>query len=315
MTAALLAGVLAVPGVASAQAAPPAPGDQTPQVGDRTLSYSDEDGTTSTLVARREGTQWRAEITSKRTGTANAAENRVVVTFPANAENDKKMNDLLAKTDSKPEAWKDTLEEITGYDIGFGVAGDEERNGRQSVLPDMEQVKTLPQRARDRFREAWDKTFGKWGDDDDRPKDIDCLTMTDGNKLCGQVLDIDEDEVKFKTTDGEEMTLARDHVRRIELKQPPGAFLGVTMADEAAGDGVRVQGVIEGTAARRADLRPGDVITSVDGQPVRDGAHLREVIAARKAGERVKLGIRRGGEAKELDVELAPRLEKDKERR
>lgn len=296
--AALLGGALALPGAALAQSAPPAPQAQ----GERRLGHTAEDGTASTLVARRDGAQWRVELTSTRTGAANVAENRVVAVFPSSGENDKKLDELLAN-DSKPEEWKDALEDITGYDIGFGVGGEEQQGDGQGVLPDMERLKTLPQRARDRFREAWEKTFGSWGDE--QARDIDCLCLTDGRKLQGQVLDIDEDEVKFRTTGGEELTLARDQVRRIELKRPPGAFLGVTMTDDPTG--VRVQGVIDGTAAKKADLRADDVITSVDGQTVRDGAHLRELIGARRAGDKVKLGIRRGGEQKELDVELAAR--------
>lgn len=41
-------------------------------------------------------------------------------------------------------------------------------------------------------------------------------------------------------------------------------------------------------------LQPGDVIVEVDGRPVLDGLHLRELIATRQPGATVRIGFRRG---------------------
>ena len=86
--------------------------------------------------------------------------------------------------------------------------------------------------------------------------------------------------------------------------------------------GAWVQGVNPGGPAEKAGLqggdsevtfqavayRPGgDIITKVDGKPVEDSAQLAELIATYEPGEEVPLEIHRGGETKEIDVELGER--------
>ena len=53
--------------------------------------------------------------------------------------------------------------------------------------------------------------------------------------------------------------------------------------------------------ALAAGLQPGDVITAVDGAPVRSNADLRDALQPR-AGERVVLSVERGGERREVPV-------------
>src|SRR5690606_25068707 len=57
--------------------------------------------------------------------------------------------------------------------------------------------------------------------------------------------------------------------------------------------GVVVAAIDEGTPAALAGLAAGDVITSIDGQEVRDLGRLRNVIAMRAAGTEVTLGLLR----------------------
>jgi PDZ domain-containing protein len=49
-------------------------------------------------------------------------------------------------------------------------------------------------------------------------------------------------------------------------------------------------------------LRPGDVIVSAEGRPVRDRADLRAILARHAVGDVVEIGIRRGGERRTLAV-------------
>ncbi|AMV35999.1 trypsin-like peptidase domain-containing protein [Planctomyces sp. SH-PL62] len=93
-------------------------------------------------------------------------------------------------------------------------------------------------------------------------------------------------------------------------------FLGVAMQpldDETAKllkfpgkpDGVVVGGVIPDGPAARADLRPGDVIVSLDGRPVHDPTGLRYVTADLGAGIDVPVVFYREGAEQKVTVTLA----------
>jgi Do/DeqQ family serine protease len=72
--------------------------------------------------------------------------------------------------------------------------------------------------------------------------------------------------------------------------------------------GALVADIWPGGAAARAGLRQGDVIVSVDGQPLVDGAGLNYAISTRRIGDTIRLGVRRGGgeHALTLRAEAAP---------
>jgi serine protease Do len=57
--------------------------------------------------------------------------------------------------------------------------------------------------------------------------------------------------------------------------------------------GVVVAGLLNGQAAPEADLKPGDVIRSINSTPVTDAAHLRQDLATIKAGDPVVLEVER----------------------
>jgi putative serine protease PepD len=81
------------------------------------------------------------------------------------------------------------------------------------------------------------------------------------------------------------------------------AFLGVQPAT-AAGVGVRIVTVQSGTAANRAGLQAGDLITAVDGQKTLSSAALRAAIAQHKPGDSITLTIRRSGATKTIKATL-----------
>lgn len=68
--------------------------------------------------------------------------------------------------------------------------------------------------------------------------------------------------------------------------------------------GVYVALVNEGSAADAAGIRAGDIITSVDGKQTRNAARLQELIAGYRPGDRVEIGIHRGGTDKTMEVTL-----------
>ena len=71
--------------------------------------------------------------------------------------------------------------------------------------------------------------------------------------------------------------------------------------------GVLISSVQPGFAADKAGLKPGDIITSVDGRPIKDGDDLVNDISARKPGTTAKIGYMRNGQTLETTVTVGDR--------
>lgn len=88
--------------------------------------------------------------------------------------------------------------------------------------------------------------------------------------------------------------------------RPPRPWLGLYATETE--DGVVVMGLTDDGPAEAADLRPGDVLAAVAGEPVADLAgFFRQVWALGEAGARVPLTIRRDGKTIALSVTSADR--------
>ena len=61
------------------------------------------------------------------------------------------------------------------------------------------------------------------------------------------------------------------------------------------------------SAAERAGLKPGDLVTELGGTPVRDGADLRIRLALLRAGEVAELAVSRPGGTLTVRAEMAER--------
>ncbi|WP_126244528.1 PDZ domain-containing protein [Chitinophaga rhizosphaerae] len=86
------------------------------------------------------------------------------------------------------------------------------------------------------------------------------------------------------------------------------AKLGLQVQDREANDGATVQSVENGSAAEKAGFKTGDVILSIDGQPVKSA---REVVAGyRGAKDKSSIGfsIRRNGKTETLTVKVPRKL-------
>lgn len=68
--------------------------------------------------------------------------------------------------------------------------------------------------------------------------------------------------------------------------------------------GAEVVKVPPGTPASRAGLQEGDIVVSVNNQPVTDGIELIVAIRAHQPGDTITLGIERDGETEEVEVTL-----------
>lgn len=76
-----------------------------------------------------------------------------------------------------------------------------------------------------------------------------------------------------------------------------------------SGDGVFIEGVVEGSPAEKEGLAKGDVITAVDGKAVRGADELIGVIRNHKVGDRVKLTVVHWGKTFEVELTLAEQPE------
>jgi len=72
-------------------------------------------------------------------------------------------------------------------------------------------------------------------------------------------------------------------------------------------NGVLVSSVQPGFAADKAGIKAGDIITTVDGQPVKDGDDLVNIISARKPGTTIQLGFIRNGKPMTATVTVGDR--------
>jgi putative serine protease PepD len=103
-----------------------------------------------------------------------------------------------------------------------------------------------------------------------------------------------------------------DHAKSLieQLQQgdvPAHAMLGVGTQPTEDGTGVEVAQVDAGSAAAKAGLQQGDVITSVDGTNTDDPDTLGGVIADHKPGDQVKVTYTRGGASHDVTVTLGAR--------
>jgi serine protease Do len=71
--------------------------------------------------------------------------------------------------------------------------------------------------------------------------------------------------------------------------------------------GVLVQEVQPGGPADRAGLKPGDIITTVDGRAIKDGDDLVNEIASRRPGSTIRLGYLRNGRQQDATVTVGDR--------
>ena len=71
--------------------------------------------------------------------------------------------------------------------------------------------------------------------------------------------------------------------------------------------GVLITGVLQDGPASKGGLKPGDVVTSVAGQPVGSVAQLLNTVAALPPGQAAKVAVQRGSQAIELSLEVVQR--------
>jgi S1-C subfamily serine protease len=73
------------------------------------------------------------------------------------------------------------------------------------------------------------------------------------------------------------------------------------------GPGVRLEGVVAGSAAERGGLLAGDVLVELNGEQMPDLRAYSDALKRLSAGDRVRLTYLRAGERKTVEVEAAAR--------
>jgi serine protease Do len=68
--------------------------------------------------------------------------------------------------------------------------------------------------------------------------------------------------------------------------------------------GVLVRNVRPGEPAARAGMKPGDIVTSVDGVPIREPRDLQHVVAGLEPGKKVSVALTRAGRQESVVVEI-----------
>ncbi len=102
-----------------------------------------------------------------------------------------------------------------------------------------------------------------------------------------------------------EQLIAHGKVRRARLGvQYTAASPALIEALDLPRGAAQVMSVVEGSAADKAGIKEGDVITAVDGKPLTNSLELSTLIAAMKPGQKVEITLNRAGEEKTVTVTL-----------
>jgi len=105
-----------------------------------------------------------------------------------------------------------------------------------------------------------------------------------------------------------------DHLRSFAMASPGRPLLGID-AENLKGDfgnyfgapdgeGVLVRGVFSNSAAAKAGMKVGDVITSLNGDRIRNASELREKLLTHHEEKSIQLGVLRNKSELKLSVEL-----------
>lgn len=87
---------------------------------------------------------------------------------------------------------------------------------------------------------------------------------------------------------------------------PVGADVANNIGAEGA-DSALVSEVIEGSPAEKAGVKPGDIITSVNGKSVKNLQAVRNAIGLLRVGETAEIGILRDGKPRKVTATIGPR--------
>ena len=86
------------------------------------------------------------------------------------------------------------------------------------------------------------------------------------------------------------------------MRLPDGQKLGLTQKG-----GLLVVGIEDGSPAGRGGVSVGDILATLDGQPVEDTDDLLVLLGSDRVGRAVPVKLVRGGELEELEITVGER--------
>jgi S1-C subfamily serine protease len=86
--------------------------------------------------------------------------------------------------------------------------------------------------------------------------------------------------------------------------------IGVSVEDRADGEGVLVNEVTTQSAASKAGIKQGDVITRFGSNAISNVDELMEAISGNQSKSKVDVEVKRNGQSKQLQLELPKNLKK-----
>jgi putative serine protease PepD len=101
----------------------------------------------------------------------------------------------------------------------------------------------------------------------------------------------------------EQVQVTTDQILKTGEAQYP--VIGANVRGTEKLDGARVESIGAGTPASKSELKVGDLITKVNGQPVTGSIDVVVAIRAHQPGEKVTLTVRRDGKTLQITVALA----------
>lgn len=131
------------------------------------------------------------------------------------------------------------------------------------------------------------------------------IIMSDGEHVLDEDLDEILDGSEFQWSGAKTFSFYTD-----EKKGEPTAFLGVWPGELSNEQGVAIGGVGEKSAAKKAGLQEGDIITSIAGKTVRTFSELAAVIKEHKPNDNVIVQYVRNNESRSVEVTLGKKERK-----
>lgn len=106
-----------------------------------------------------------------------------------------------------------------------------------------------------------------------------------------------------------EFDVQQDEKEKIEdfmyaRKKHSKPFLGVYSSDNPNGNGIVLDGIVQNSAAKKAGLQRGDVITSINGNAINSVSDLRMELKNHKVGDAINIAYTRNDSPAQMDVVL-----------
>jgi S1-C subfamily serine protease len=83
----------------------------------------------------------------------------------------------------------------------------------------------------------------------------------------------------------------------------PRAYFGVGL--DGTAEEARVNEISKDSPAEHAGLKMDDIVTEVDGKPIKNALNLADAVRRHKPGDKISLTVKRGEESLTLEVTLS----------